>query len=107
MTPSTYPEELRRYLETLPAEAVLAREDIATWAHWMCVLVNEFEEEGLVYRGMSVNYRGWSTLLVVKVARDMTPLVAFVTERDTTGCMRTFLRMFAERRVEWKEDKFG
>lgn len=107
MTKITFPEELSRELEALSLEGVLPREDVRIWAWWFYRMVNVLSELGLTYRGTSIKYQGWSTLLVVKVAREIQPLVVFITERDTTCCMRTFERLLDEGRVEWKTDRFA
>jgi hypothetical protein len=103
----TFPQELDKVIATLPTEGPLTRDEVRTWAYWMLLLVNLLDAEGLYYRGESFKSQGWATLLVVKVARDGIPLVAFVTERTPTACMGVFLRQLEERRVEWRDDRFG
>jgi len=107
MATKTFLEELGESLEQWPAEGPVTRAEVSVWAWWFLVMVNVLEEQGLFYRGASIRYQGWSTLLVVKVARGNTPLIAFITERNTTDCMRVFKRLLDENRAEWREDKFG
>jgi hypothetical protein len=106
-TPTKFWDLVKERLELLPEEGPLTRTEVETWARWHLTLVNCFEQRQWTYRGASIRYDGWATLLVVKGAHEGTPYVCFVTERTTTDCMRVFLRMMDEGRVEWKEDKFG
>lgn len=94
-------------VKTIPEEGPLERWEVDTWAWWMHVMVNCFEQRGWTYRGASIRYDGWSTLLVVKGAHEGTRYVVFLTERSTTHCMRAFRRQLEEGRVEWREDRFG
>lgn len=106
-TTTVYWESVLEELERLPESGPVTREDVIVWARWHMMLVNCFEEVGWVYRGESFKDQGWATLLVVKGAHEGTPLVAFVTERTPTDCMKVFLRQMDEGRVEWREDKFA
>lgn len=106
-TPITYWNLVEDVLESIPEEGPLQREQVRIWARWELHLVNQLEQRGFYYRGESVKDQGWSTLLVVKVAHEGTPLVVFVTERTPTDCRRAFLRMMDEGRLEFREDKFG
>lgn len=107
MATETYPEAVFRIAGTLPAEGPLTKGDVEIWAKWHLLLDQILKPYGLTYRGESFKDQGWSTLLVVKLARDVTPLVVFVTERGATGCMRVFLRQLEENRLELREDKFA
>lgn len=107
MVKKTFQEALETELEKLPTEGPLTRQDVDVWAWWHLRLVNCLEELNTQYRGETVKVQAWATLLVVKGTVSGVPVVAFVTERDTTHCMRIFRRMVEERRVDWKEDKFG
>jgi len=105
--PETYPEVVEKVLQCVPVDGPLPREHVRIWWRWHDMLVNLLQASGVFYRGESIKNQGWATLLVVKGAVDGTPVVAFVTERTPTDCMRVFLRQVDERRVEWKEDKFA
>lgn len=107
MTQQTFWESVLEVLNTCDEEGPLPRKDLEVWAWWFTRLVNVFEDQGWFYRGASIKYQGWSTLLVVKAARQGIPYVVFITERTTTDCMRVFRRLWSENRVEWREDKFG
>lgn len=106
-TPKTFWASVSEMLDLFPDEGPITREEVETWAWWFTRMVNEFEERGWTYRGASIRYDGWSTLLVVKGRHEGTPYVVFVTERNTTHCMRVFRKMLDEGRVEWRQDKFG
>ena len=106
-TPVTFWNLVQEVLENLPEEGPLSREEVEVWARWHLLLVNCFEQRDWIYRGESFKDQGWAMLLVVKGAHEGTPLVAFVTEKTPTDCMRVFLRMMDEGRVEWREDKFA
>lgn len=106
MAKITFPEAIEKELEKLDEVGPLSREDVRTWFLFHEYSVNLLADEGLVIRGTSFKDRGWSHLLVVKVAREGIPLVGFFTERSPTTCMRAFLKMLRDGRVEWREDKF-
>lgn len=106
-TPTTFWESVETTLETLPLEGPLTKKEVSVWARWHLLLVNLLEAVGYFYRGESFKAQGWSTLLVLKAAREGTPLVVFVTERTPTDCMRVCLKMIEEGRVPWREDRFG
>jgi hypothetical protein len=57
-------------------------------------------------QGCSFSQRGNLVLLVVKATHEETPYVAYVTEQNTTRCMRVFSRQWLEGRVKWHADKF-
>ena len=103
----TFWASVLRELEGIPEDGPVTRAEVETWSWWSHRLVNVLEEAGWFYRGESVKYQGWSTLLVVKGAKDGTPYVVFITERTTTDCMRVFRKQFEENRVNWVPDKFG
>lgn len=94
-------------LAKIPEEGPLPREDVKTWWRWIVHLVNILEAMGYHYRGESLKDQGWATLLVLKVAKDGVPLVAFITERDTTSCMRRVLRELDAGGCSWREDKYA
>lgn len=57
--------------------------------------------------GFSVSHtrRGWR--LTVRAEMSGARWVAFVTEKTTIGCVRTFARWILEDRVRWHADKFA
>lgn len=57
-------------------------------------------------QGCSFSQRGNLVLLVVKATHEDTPYVAYVTEQNTTRCVRVFARQWLEGRVKWHTDKF-
>ena len=76
--------------------------------HLFCsYILNFLEHHGLGYRGQSIKYQGWSTLLVLKVVKDDLPYVGFFTERTTTRCMGLAVRKIGEGTVNWQKDKFA
>jgi len=62
---------------------------------------------GAELRGWNVASLGWCYRLIVKATIDDTPLVAFISERTTSHCMRVFLRQMEEKRVKWSLDRFA
>lgn len=104
---STFWGLVEKELEKLPVEGPLPRDDVETWAWWNGRMVNVLEAADITYRGTSIRYNEWSTMMVVKVSMGDAPWVVFVTERDTTGCMRLFRRLLQEDRVKWKADQFA
>lgn len=107
MVTKTYPELIAESIEAMPATGPLDRDDVKVWHDYVYYLANLLEPHGMVWRGESVKNLGWAVMLVVKVARDGVPLVAFVTERGTTDCMRVFLRQLSQGHVNWVPDKFA
>lgn len=94
-------------LDALPETGPCTRAEVWTLYRFSEYLVNFLERERLQWRGTSFKNNGWSVLMVMKVARDKVPLVAFITERSTRGCMRVFLRRLNEHAVNWVPDKFA
>jgi len=94
-------------LGALPDEGPATRAEVWTLYRFSEYKVNFLEAEGLAWRGESFKNNGWSVLLVMKVTRDKIPLVAFVTERSTRGCMRVFLRKLLDHTLNWVPDKFA
>ncbi|MCK4627335.1 MAG: hypothetical protein KAV00_18630 [Phycisphaerae bacterium] len=91
----------------IPEEGPLARAEVEVWARWHLQLVNDLETAGGTYRGTSIRYNEWSTSIVVKAVIEGIPQVVFVTERDTTGCMRVFFRQLDEGLLKWQVDKYA
>jgi len=91
----------------LDEEGYPSRDDVKVWWRWCEHLVNILEGLGYFYRGESWKYQGWSTLLVLKVARDGVPLVVFYTERNTTACMRGLLKQLDEGSAQFRKDQFA
>lgn len=106
-TRTTFWDRVQQALKAFPEEGALTRSEVAVWARWHLGIVNQMEATGWQYRGMTLKYQGWKSLLVVKATHEGTPYVAFITERDTTACMRAYMRMFDQDRVKWKKDQFG
>jgi len=98
---------LEESLEILPEVGPAARADVWTLIRFTDYKVNFLEDVGLSWRGESFKNSGRTVLLVVRVLRGKTPLVAFVTERDTIGCMTVFLRKLEEDTLNWVPDKYG
>jgi len=98
---------LEEALEILPLVGPAARSDVWTLLRFHDYKVNILEEVGLSWRGESFKNKGRTVLLVMRVLRGGTPLVAFVTERDTIGCMAVFLRKLEEGTLNWVPDKFA
>jgi hypothetical protein len=106
-TPKTFWDGVEQELAKLPDDGPITQKEVRVWAKWHTQLVNLLESIGYYYRGESFKDQGWSTLLVLKVAREGTPLVAFVTERTPTDCMRVCLDLIEGGRVGWREDRFS
>jgi hypothetical protein len=101
------PERERKLIEQMFESEPGLAEDLLV-EHLFCTyIVNLLEDAGFEWRGQSLRDQGWCVLLVMKVTRSGVPLVAFVSERNTTGCMRVFLRKLEEGAVNWQKDKFA
>lgn len=101
-----YERERNLIEQTFESDPDLA-EDLSV-EHMFCTyIVNFLEDKGYIWRGHNIRNQGWSVLLIVKAAHGDIPLVAFVSERTTTRCMRVFLRKLADGEVNWQKDKFA
>lgn len=98
---------LCKHLAGLPDTGPVSRTDVLLWVDFHYYVVNLLEEQGLTFRGYTVRDKGWATLLVMKVVRGDLPLVAFFTERDTTGCIKVFFRKLANETLAWVPDKYS
>ena len=107
MVTETYWESVERVTKDWPNDGPIPREEVLSLWRWDNMKVNLLEGLGLTWRGESFKDQGWSVLMVLKVAKGMTPLVIFITERTTTGCMRVLLRQIDQGALELREDKFG
>ena len=107
MVTETYWESVLRVTEKWPNDGPIPREEVLTLYRWDSQKVNLLEGLGLSWRGESFKDQGWAVCMCLRVARDMVPLVVFVTERTTAGCVRVLLRHIDEGRLELREDKFG
>jgi len=106
-TTKTALDYLWNALEVLDPDGPVTRSDVWTLYRFAEYKVNFLERDGLTWRGESFKNNGWSVLLVVKVSEGKTPLVAFVTERSATACMRVFLRKLEEHTINWVPDKYA
>jgi hypothetical protein len=94
-------------LESIQIEDKAERQAVHGAIRYMLHIVDFLADAGLDYRGQSVKYMGWASLLVVKAAREGIPLVAFTTERDPPTCMWSFVERLRDGRVTWEKDKFA
>ena len=46
-----------------------------------------FDRAGLFYRGHNLKFQGWSWMLVLKLAKDNTPYVVFLSHETPLSCM--------------------
>ena len=107
MPTKTYWDTVEEMAARLDEDGPMPRADVLTLWKWDQMKVNLLDDKGLTWRGESFKNQGWSVLMVLKVAQGTTPLVVFITEKDTTGCVRVLLRMLEEGLLELREDKFA
>lgn len=61
---------------------------------------------GMTCQGFQCRQKNGQTLLTVKAHESDTPLVAFVTGPNPTGCMRRFLSLFEQDKLPWTRDRY-
>lgn len=91
-------------LERLDDQRTLA--DMTAWFYFQEKVIHSNVKPGWSFDGCSFSQRGLNVMLVMKATHEDTPYVAFITEQTTTGCVRTFCRLWLEERVEWYPDKY-
>ena len=104
---ATWLETIEEELSLLPVDGCISRDSVRTWYRFNEYIVNLLDPLGIVWRGYTVKGQGQLTLLVMKVAIDDIPQVAFVTGRTPTDCMSIFLAQLEDRRVAWRPDKYA
>jgi hypothetical protein len=82
------------------------RRDLLSMYYFVTRLLFTPVDPEWTFQGCSFSQRGHMVLLVVKATHEDTPYVAFVTEQNTTRCMRVFARQWLEQRVSWHKDKY-
>lgn len=69
-------------------------------------LYADLAKAGMVLNGMTFSEKYGSWLLVVKVSQDKVPLVAFVSGKNPTSCMRQCRDLLRNGGVNWTRDKY-
>lgn len=78
-------------------------EDLLTFCIYGHTVLSQFDMGlcGYTFRHNRVN-----VLLTVKVLESDTPLVAFITATNATGCVSKFLDLLFASKVKWQRDKY-
>lgn len=85
---------------------VYAEKHLRSTVFFLDYLMMNATQSELDFTGCNIRPVWKGFRMTVKVVRDGTPLVAFVTERTPMGCMLTFCRMWFGERVKWVDDKY-
>jgi hypothetical protein len=100
-------DSLDTMLGQLDDSRFLTSEEWGEVYRYVVYLVNLLDEQGMVYRGHSFKYGVPVSLLVTKVIRGKSMLVAFTSGITFQSCMGAFLNRLREDTVEWREDRYA
>ncbi|NIS79710.1 MAG: hypothetical protein GTO14_05770 [Anaerolineales bacterium] len=105
-TKSPVASRVEKWLDRLFDEEPASLNECRTFVLFHMFLPEIMSSYGLGLDGYVFRQRNSDVTLTVKVHEGDTPLVAFTTSADTTGCMMVFLRSLEGSRIRWIRDKY-
>lgn len=65
------------------------------------------ERQGIELTGLTLKYRGYDVLLILKVIRDDQPQVTFVGSDSAINCLTKAVREAVAGRLTWRADRYA
>lgn len=106
-TENTTLSEFLQVFEQWRDSRVIPRDDLKDVASFAMVPDLILSEFGYGYRGHSFRQNKQDVRLTVKVDSRGIPLVAFITGKTTTHCVRKFLDKLGEDDLRWSNDRYA
>lgn len=105
-TKSPVSTRVEKFLDRLFEEDPSALNTVRTYVLFHLFLQEIMSSYQLALDGCVFRQCHSQVTMTVKVREGDTPLVAFTSAADTTGCMMLFLRALEGSRVRWMRDKY-
>lgn len=70
-------------------------------------LPSTLERQGIELTGLTLKYRGYDVLLIIKVLREGTPQVCFVGSDSAVNCLNKSVREAVAGRLHWRADRYA